>query len=439
VSNLTLIKSFLSLKLNEKRSRESILRLREKKFRRILKYAYENSRFYYNLYKSKGISRKDLDSISIEDLPVIDKNIVMNNFDDMLVVRDISKKKVMNFLQRSKSPNELLLDKYHVVHSSGSSGKIGVYIYSRRDWDEFYPYITRALDFKFRKKKASYIGAVDGHYSGISFISWITESISRFFCEPLILDINAPIEDNIKKLNRFQPDILGGYFTGLKILAEYQEKGMLQVKPKVVENCAEGINTKDKEYIENIFDASLVNIYGFAECPAVGAGKNEYGGIYIWDDLAYIEIKKDHLLLTNLFNYTQPLIRYKIGDILKVKEDKKQILPFTLIDNIIGREEFVPWFRNKDGRLDFIHPFIFVEFFIKGLDKLQIVVKDEESFDFLAVISDKNKEKVVKNIKRKLDGILRKKNFMNVKYSVKVVNDLKIDKKTGKFKLIVKE
>lgn len=434
-----MVKSFISLKLNEKRSRESILRLREKKFRRILRFAYNKSKFYNKLYKSKGITKDKIERISIEELPVIDKKTVMDNFDDILVANDISKNDIMNFLQRSKNPNDLLNNRYHVIHSSGSSGKIGVFVYSRRDWDEFYPYITRTIDFKFRKTKASYIGAVDGHYSGISFTSWLTESLSRFFCQPLVLDINDPIEKNIEKLNKFQPQILGGYFTGLKILAQYQEKGLLNVKPEVVENCAEGINTNDKKYIEEIFDAPLVNIYGFAECPAVGVGKNEYDGIYLWDDLAYIEIKENHILLTNLFNFTQPLIRYKIGDYLKIKEDKKQILPFTLVDNIVGRDEFVPWFRNKYGKLDFLHPFIFVEFFVKGLDKLQIVVKDEESFDFLAVISEKNKRDVVRNIKKKLDNILAKKDFTNVKYEVKVVDDLKVDKKTGKFKLIVKK
>ncbi|MCD6572166.1 MAG: phenylacetate--CoA ligase family protein, partial [Thermoplasmata archaeon] len=85
MSNLTMVKSFISLKLNEKRSRESILRLREKKFRRILRFAYNKSKFYNKLYKSKGITKDKIKRISIEELPVIDKKTVMDNFDDILV------------------------------------------------------------------------------------------------------------------------------------------------------------------------------------------------------------------------------------------------------------------------------------------------------------------------------------------------------------------
>ncbi len=56
-------------------------------------------------------------------------------------------------------------------------------------------------------------------------------NINRFpinlFSKPLILDITQPLEENVQKLNDFQPDILGGYFTGLKILAEEQKKDRL--------------------------------------------------------------------------------------------------------------------------------------------------------------------------------------------------------------------
>jgi phenylacetate-CoA ligase len=87
--------------------------------------------------------------------------------------------------------------------------------------------------------------------------------------------------------------------------------------------------------------------------------------------------------------------------------------------------------------MDFIHPIVIAEFYVKGLDKLQLVIKDKKSFEFLAVITDNNKEKVIKKIKQKFDKLLKEKNFTDVVYSIKVVKSLKVDKKTGKFKLIV--
>jgi phenylacetate-CoA ligase len=425
------------MKIHEKMSRETIQKIQEKKFRKILKYAYKNSKFYRILYNSNGITEKDLDSIEIKKIPEINKDIIMKNFDDIITVNDITKKEIINFLDVSKKANELFKNKYHIIHTSGSSGKLGIFVYSKKDWDTFFPYITKTFNFKIKKNKSVFIGAVGGHYTGASFISWTDKGLTRFFNKPLILDVNEPLNQIINKLNRFQPNILGGYFNGIMVLAKKQNDGELKIDPEIIVNCGEGINTKDKKIIEKCFNAEMSNLYGFAECVVVGVGKNEYDGIYLMDDIAMIEVKEDHILLTNLYNKTQPIIRYRINDYIKLKDDQKKIMPFTLIDDIVGRAEFVIWFVNKEGDKDFIHPLIFTDFYVKGLDKLQIVITSKTSFDFKAVISGIDKEKIIRKITEKLDKILEEKNFTNVKYKIKIVNEILTDKKTGKFKLIL--
>ncbi|MCX6665669.1 MAG: hypothetical protein NT038_06385 [Euryarchaeota archaeon] len=438
MSNFALICSFIASKLHEKKTREGMLRLREKKFRKILKYAYNHSKFYHEFYTLKGITEKELDTIKIQDLPVVNKELIMDHFDEVLTTNDISKKDVVYFLDKSKNPDDLLYNKYHVIHSSGSSGKIGIFVYSTRDWDCFFPYSTKTFDFRFSKNKSVFFGAADGHYAGASFSSWTNHGITSWFCDQLILDIKKPIEEHIKLLNRFQPDVLGGYFTGLKILSEKQEQGELHINPRFLVNAGEGIIPEEKKKVERVFHLPMANLYGVAECVIMGIGREEYGGIYLFDDLAYVEIFDDHILLTNLFNKTQPLIRYRINDYLKVKEDTKKMLPYTLVESVIGRDEMVIWLENRKGKLDFIHPIVIAEFYVKGLDKLQIVVKDKRSFEFFAVIDKSEKQgEVVQKIKEKLDDLLKAKDFTDVTYSVRVVDELTIDKKTGKFKLII--
>jgi len=437
MSGFTIIKSYLQARASEKKSREKILQLQEKKFRKMIKFAYKNSSFYQGLYRSKGISEKDLDVVKIDDLPIVDKDVIMDNFDDVVTTQDINKQGILDFLEKSKVPNELYLNKYHVVHTSGSSGKIGVFVYSKKDWDNFFPYITRVFDFKLKKNKSVFFGAAGGHFLGASFSAWLDIGLSRFFVNSRIFDITKPLTLHIKKLNAFQPNILGGYFTGLKILAEEQEKGRLQIHPDVIVNCGEGIITKDKEYIEGVFGVSMTNLYGLAECAVMGVGKNRYDGIYLMDDLALVEIREDHALLTNLYNKTQPLIRYRINDFFEEKIDTCRQMPFTLVDNIVGRSEAMLWLENCYGEMDFVHPLVIVEFYVKGLEKFQIVVKDKKSFDFLVVIADTDKEQMVNKIREKLDKLLLEKKFTNVRYHVKVVDNLSVDPKTGKFKLIV--
>jgi len=439
MSFFTLVRSFLISYINEYRSSESLRRLQEKKFRKLLKYAYNNSRFYRNLYIDAGIREQDISTISIEDIPSIDKEQLMDHFDDVITVDNVIKHDVLDFLESSKNPNDLFKNKYHIIHTSGSSGKLGIFVYNQKEWDMFLPYITKAFGFRFAKKRASFLGAAGGHFTGVSFSAWMDKGFTRFFSKPLILDINESVNNIVKKLNEFQPDILGGYFNGLKVLAGQQKNGQLHIHPHSIVNCGEGIIPKDKQYIESVFNSSMANLYGFAECIIVGVGRREYGGIALFDDIALIEIKEDHILLTNLINKTLPIIRYRIDDYLKQKSSRGLKIPYTIIDDIIGRAEFIIWFENSDGEMDFIHPLIFTDFYVKGLDKLQFVIKNKKSFDFLAVITSKNKEEVVNKIKEKLDQLLAKKNFTNVTYKIKIVNTLSIDKKTGKFKLILKK
>jgi phenylacetate-CoA ligase len=434
-----MIRGFLTLKIHERNSREKILRIQDKKFRKILKFAYKNSKFYHDLYKSKGISEEELDNIPVEKIPVVDKETLMENFDDVLTVDDVSKKEVLSFLDESKHPNDLLKNKYHVIHSSGSSGKLGLFLYSKKEWDSIYPYITKAYDFNFRKNRSVFIGAAGGHFAGASFSSWGGKGIPGLFNEPLILNVNEPIDQIIKKLNDFKPTILGGYFNALKILAQKKEQGLLKIDPKIVVNCGEGLNPKDKEFIVNVFDASMSNLYSFAECIVLGFGKEEYDGIYLFDDLAKIEFKKDHIIVTNLYNKTEPIIRYRIDDYISPKKDKKNKYPFTLVNEIIGRAEFIIWFKNEDGNKDFIHPLIFTDFFVKGLDKHQIVITGESSFIFKAAIKSDEKKRVLKEIDKKLEKILLDKNFSNVEYQIKEVDEIPVNPKTGKYKLVIDE
>ena len=439
MSNLTIARGFLECKLHERASRQKIKELQQKNFRKILKHAFYHSSYYHTLYTTHGIHENNLDTISLEDLPIVDKDCIMDNFDDVLTTKDITHQQALDFLETSQNPADLFNNQFHVINTSGSSGKIGIYIYDTLEWDYYFPFITRVFDFQFKRKKSAFFGATNGHYLGISFSLWLGSGLTRFFVKSKIFDIAKPLDEEIQNLNHFQPHILGGYFMGLKLLAEQQESGNLNIHPIQIVNCGEGIVLKEKEYIEEVFQAPLSNLYGLAECVTLGAGKNEYNGIYINEDLCILEIKEDHALLTNLFNKTQPIIRYKINDLIVKKQDTKHLLPFTLVDNIVGRNESMLRLRNDNGEMDFIHPIVIAEIYVKGLDKLQIVVKDDTSFDFLAVIKNEDEQEVIHKIKQQVDKILHGKHFSNIHYTIKPVKNLEIDKKTGKFKLILEK
>lgn len=441
MSFLRTLNYYFSLRKNLKKSRNEILHLRERKFRKIIKYAYKNIPFYNEYYTSHGIKEKDLNSIPISELPIINKNILMNNFEKFFIDKRITKNKVAEFLKENPDPSTLLFNRYYVIHSSGSSGKIGFYLYSKREWDFIKAISTRMFPkFNLERKKYAFIGAVDGHYAAISlFLSPLHQFEQYFYKDFMVMDINRPIKTYIEKLNVFNPDNLTGYPYGIKLLAKFQREKILNIYPKVIVCGGEQLLKSDRVFIKDIWKkAEIVDNYATSESLAMGVDREDLEGMYIYDDAVYLEIEDNRTLLTNLYNYTQPLIRYELTDVIKPTKKEKYKWPFTCIENISGRVELIPTFINQDGEKDFIHPIVIAEIFVKGVDKFQFVQTSDQSFEFkISILKSESVNRIIDDTKKILNSILERKNMRNINYKIIVMDDIKPDKKTGKFQLII--
>ena len=93
----------------------------------------------------------------------------------------------------------------------------------------------------------------------------------------------------------------------------------------------------------------------------------------------------DHTLITNLFNYTLPLIRYRMADVLRAV-DPGEHAPYLVIESLVGRNELQPVFRNRNGIEDFISPHTINEIFVAGVTRFQLELTGETDFRFMIVL-----------------------------------------------------
>ena len=68
-------------------SRADLLRWQDKKLRRLVRMAYKKSAFYRELYDQAGV---DISNFVLEDLPTVDKTMLMSNFDRVMNVRGLA-------------------------------------------------------------------------------------------------------------------------------------------------------------------------------------------------------------------------------------------------------------------------------------------------------------------------------------------------------------
>ena len=55
------------------------------------------------------IFKTDLNTIPIDKLPIVDKEILMDNFDNVVIKKEITKEKIMSFLEITKIKKSCIL------------------------------------------------------------------------------------------------------------------------------------------------------------------------------------------------------------------------------------------------------------------------------------------------------------------------------------------
>lgn len=446
-----ILKSF-RFSLDDKKSPEQIVKIREKKFRRLLKYAYKNSSFYNEYYKNHGILEKHLDSIDIKELPVIDKKIYVENIDKIVTVKDIDFNDLERFVEKNQDMSIPYKGKYYIVHTSGSTGTPTKFLYDRAAW-----YTILTAGFKIAKDdvpikdilmgkipeiRCLYVAATSGRYGGVMAAY---TGIKSYAYAPLLIDVNSPLDVWIEKLNEFNPNVIMGYPSAVKILCDLRNDGKIHINDAFrIITGGEPLVKGVREYIEKTLKTEVIDIYGCSESIILGFGTAKTDGLYFLDTINYVETdEQKRAIITPLYNFVQPLIKYRLSDYLdnlKPPGTFKGQYPYSHIDGILGRSEEVMWFINKDGREDFLHPLVLDDIKAQGLIKYQFLQTSKRSFVLRVLIErEVDLENIEPIIRKQLDIILAEKRFNNVEYTIERVEDIEINKLTGKSKLVVKD
>lgn len=440
-----LLWDLFQLKRNEHKTREQIRTLQDKKLQKLLYYAYDHSTYYRKTFEQRGITREHIDRLPLSAFPTMDKKMLMEHFDEIVTVPDIRQEELRKFDEKTSSDEKLFREKYHVVHSSGSTGVPRYFVYDASAWNQMLlgiirgalwdmtmPQILKLLSGGLR---ILYIAATDGRYGGAMAVG---DGIDGVGVEQRFLDIKTPLSEWVHTVRDFKPDIIIGYPSAIKILGGLVESSEVSVNVCRVISCGEPLAPGLRSYLEKIFGAVVVNFYGASESLALGVETNGTEGMYLFDDMNYIEIINGKMYLTSLYNYAQPLIRYEISDQLTLKQTKESRYPFMQADILLSRSEDILWFEDNKGKRDFLHPLAVEGICVEGLLDYQFRQTDNDAFEMLAQVrEDSRKMYVQKEILKQMKQILHEKNMDGVRFFVRFVKEILPDSKTGKKQLIV--
>ena len=146
--------------------------------------------------------------------------------------------------------------------------------------------------------------------------------------------------------------------------------------------AGEATSAADMALLGQAFSCAVVNSYGCSEHLGMGASLPGGDRIVLNDHDLVFEFFPDHTLVTNLFNYTLPLIRYRMADVLRPVPSGEHS-PYLVIESLVGRNELQPVFKNRDGVEDFVSPHTINEIFVAGVTRFQLELTGETSFRFM--------------------------------------------------------
>ena len=156
----------------------------------------------------------------------------------------------------------------------------------------------------------------------------------------------------VRALNDYQPDIMVMPPSAATRLADEQAAGRLAIRPRTILSSGEVLTDAARARFRAAWGADLYDTYVMTETGLIGAECPQRGGIHISEDLVIVEsVDEQHqpvphgtagakVLVTNLTNYAQPLIRYEVPDRITVSPDICRCgRPFTTIARIDPRAE----------------------------------------------------------------------------------------------------
>jgi phenylacetate-coenzyme A ligase PaaK-like adenylate-forming protein len=314
-------------------SAQQIARTAERRVQTLVSYARAASPFYARRY------RKLPEAPELTDLRPVTKADLMEHFDEVLTQPHVSRDRVEDFVAAPDRIGRSLAGRYSIWTSSGSTGVPGIFVH---DPDALAVYDaleaqrfrglrspTDLLRQLIEGDRYAMVAATDGHFAGVATVErmrhwapWMANRVRAFA-------LLQPCPALVEQLNAYKPTILASYPTAAEMLAEEQEAGRLHIRPREIWTGGEVLSEPTRLRVQRAFGCRVRSAYGASEFLPI-AWECPHRKLHVNADWVVLEAvdrngapvppgtRSHSVLLTNLANRIQPLIRYDLGDAVTV-------------------------------------------------------------------------------------------------------------------------
>jgi len=333
------------------------------RLRALLACALERSAFHAR--RLAGIDLERFELADLRCLPVMTKSELMAGFDEVSTDPRLNREAAESALTATGSEPRPLPGGNLCMATGGSSGHRGIFCYDPAGVTEFASLIFRtrlaalgADPARIPEISFAMVGAPSAVHGTMFIPSVLAGSPIKFAFVP----VTWPLAEIVGRLNRLQPQGLFGYPSMLARLAIEQDAGRLAIAPRVVNSTAETLLPHFRAAITRAFGAPIVNTFATSE-GLVGASAPDDPVITMATDSCVVELVDDayrpvppgiastRVLVTNLYNRLQPLIRYELPDSFTRQPDSASHGHLRV--TVVGRSDEILHYTQAD-----VHPVV---------------------------------------------------------------------------------
>ncbi len=274
-------------------------------------------------------------------LRVTTKRDLMTRFDEIVTDHRGTRQAVEAFVADPTLIGQPFLNAYTVATTSGTTGIRGMFLIDQRALAVATAMAGRMLGSWLRPRdvlrivagrgRTAMVSASGGHFASAAAAARL-RSTRRGARTVRLFPVQTPLTELVAELNAFRPALLAPYATTAALLASEQQAGRLHIDPVLVTLSAEGLATDERQRIADAFGATVGNSYAATECPFLSFSCRE-GWLHVNSDWAILEPvdayhrpvppgQQSHMvLLTNVANRVQPILRYDLGDSVLARSD----------------------------------------------------------------------------------------------------------------------
>jgi putative adenylate-forming enzyme len=312
-------------------SRLAIERHQAKKLKHFARNVLSTSK-YYNRFVQNG-------KFDLSIVPLISKTAFMASFNEINTQGILLDEALHVAIEAERSRDfKSEINGITIGLSTGTSGKRGVFLVSENERAMWVALVmSRVIKPQFfkRQKIAFFLRANSNLYNAVE------SSLFEF----KYFDIFKPMQELLQELNAYQPDIIGSQPSVLMDIAEAQKKHAIFIQPIQIISFAEVLHESDKIELKQVFPSKLTEVYQCTEGflgVTCAHGTMHLNEDFIHFDKEWIDDELFYPIITDFSRHSQPVVKYRLNDILKIKKEVCLCGSKLLaLEKIMGREDDV--------------------------------------------------------------------------------------------------